>query len=238
MKESEADFSDPNKGLQQILDLHVSDRRPLRVLEAGCGSSSHLQLPAERWVVGIDISAQQLERNEQLDEKIVGDLQTFQLPANSYDLIICWDVVEHLDQPAEAIKNMAAALSPGGMLVVAAPHPWSFKGMVTRVSPHWLHVWFYRYLIGDKLAGVDGRGPFATPMKSGMFPANIARLSAQLGLRKVLFYPYQGPVEVHVARKSMLYRIFAKVLKTMSRTLSGQRWDTSHSDFFYVVAKV
>ena len=231
------DFSEPNLGLQQVLERYLPGVRPLRVLEAGCGSCTQIELPEARRVVGIDISEQQLDRNEQLDEKIVGDLQSYDLPTNSYDLVICWDVLEHLDDPGAAIERMSRSLSDNGLLVLAAPHPWSIKGMVTRVTPHKGHIWFYRYLIGDKEAGVNGRGPFPTPMAKEMFPSNIGAQTQALGLKQVLLHTYKGPVEAYVAGKNPIYRLFSKLMKGLSTRVSGGRWDTSHSDFFLVYSK-
>ncbi|MDF1818773.1 MAG: class I SAM-dependent methyltransferase [Immundisolibacteraceae bacterium] len=234
----DADFSQPNLGLQQVLEQRLTRASPLRVLEAGCGSCTQIQLPEDRWVVGIDISEEQLNRNDKLDEKIVGDLQTHDLPKDTYDLVICWDVLEHLDDPGAAVDRMANALNEGGLLVLAAPHPWSFKGMVTRLTPHRMHVWFYRYFIGDKQAGVNGRGPFPTPMAKEMFPGQLVNRSEMLGLKQVLLYSYKGPVEAYVAERNVLYRGFSYGMKILSTLLSRGRWDTSHSDFFLVFSKV
>lgn len=43
--------------------------------------------------------------------------------------------------------------NPGGQIVVAAPNPYSVKGFVTRYTPHWFHVWYYRHVLHRPQAG-------------------------------------------------------------------------------------
>lgn len=54
-----------------------------------------------------------------------------------YDVIALWHVIEHLPDPWTTLNALAAALSPGGILVVAAPNPAAFQFRVTgRYWPH------------------------------------------------------------------------------------------------------
>ena len=86
--------------LQAFVDEALHGRTRLRVLDAGCGSSSYVKAPESAHRVGIDISEEQLRKNTFVDEKILGDIQTYELPPASFDVIICWWVLEHLREPA------------------------------------------------------------------------------------------------------------------------------------------
>ncbi len=55
-------------GVQSILDDLKREKGAYRVLEAGCGSLTHLDLGSRAKVTGIDISQRQLDRNDNLDE--------------------------------------------------------------------------------------------------------------------------------------------------------------------------
>ncbi len=90
---------DPKQRVDAVVARLLAGRPAPRVLEAGCGSSSRVALPAGRWLVGVDIAPRQLDKNTVLDEKHLGDLQTFSLPGAGFDLILCWDVIEHLPHP-------------------------------------------------------------------------------------------------------------------------------------------
>src|SRR5437016_1029345 len=80
---------------------------PVRVLEAGGGSTTRVQIPGASYVV-IDISPEQLARNTYADEKLLGDLQTFDYGPARFDVALFWDVLEHLKEPGEALKRAAA----------------------------------------------------------------------------------------------------------------------------------
>jgi hypothetical protein len=58
----------------------LGNRGRIKLLEAGCGSASHLELKPAVDGVGIDISRAQLERNTMVQEKILGDIQDYPHP--------------------------------------------------------------------------------------------------------------------------------------------------------------
>ena len=59
-------------------------------------------------------------KNSVVSVKIVGDVQTYPLPENSFDLIVCWDVLEHLEFPQAALERVFDATKPGGSVTQAA----------------------------------------------------------------------------------------------------------------------
>ena len=131
-----------NQLLQEEINKLLSGREQLTVLEAGCGSVSHINIPNTGVMTGIDISEKQLQRNEQLTEKIVGDLQTYPLGQRKYDVIVSWDVLEHLDKPQEALENLFGSVADKGIIILAAPNIFSIKGIVTKLLSHSLQVAF------------------------------------------------------------------------------------------------
>ena len=58
------------------------------VLEAGCGRFKHFAYPDTMRIAGLDISADQLERNTYAHEKFQGDVQTFSLKHKSHSAIV------------------------------------------------------------------------------------------------------------------------------------------------------
>ena len=68
----------PIEKLQNKVDELLGRKQRLKILEAGCGSKSHLQFE-NPYVVGLDISREQLDRNKQLSERIQGDIQYYDL---------------------------------------------------------------------------------------------------------------------------------------------------------------
>ena len=57
------------------------------------------------------------------------------LPANHYDVVICEQVLEHLQQVQPAIRDLVRVLKPGGLLIVGVP-----------IFPHGIHL-FRKHLV-------------------------------------------------------------------------------------------
>jgi 2-polyprenyl-3-methyl-5-hydroxy-6-metoxy-1,4-benzoquinol methylase len=107
------------------------------VIDIGCGYGWLLDYFDQAKVVcGSDISEHALElarkrspkRNYQygdIQEKINFDFE--------FDLVLAINVIEHLTQPEQAIKNIGASLRPGGLAIVHLPtinnsfNKWEYK---------------------------------------------------------------------------------------------------------------
>ena len=174
------------------------------MLEAGCGSAGHVRFPEGAVVTGIDLSEKQLARNPIVDEKIVGDVQYHPLQSEAFDLVVCWDVLEHLERPALALANLAGALKPGGLLLLAFPNADSLKGLAAKATPYRFHVWLYRHVVGTPHAGTEDVGPFPTYFRSTMRPAAVERLLTERGLRPVYRRLYESLMQEDVRFKVRL----------------------------------
>lgn len=151
-----------------------------RVLDAGCGMHIAVELPAGAHVVGIDISEVALARNSSIDERVLGDIQRYPFPAESFDLVVCHDVLEHLEDPVAAARNLARVVKPGGELDIRMPILWSAKGLLTKLTPYRFHVWCYRTLFRIDTAGRDGHAPFPTKLR--ITPGRLEKELAAAGL--------------------------------------------------------
>jgi SAM-dependent methyltransferase len=187
-------------------------------------------------MVGVDITPRQLEKNTLLDEKHLGDLQSFALPGAAFDLVICWDVVEHLPDPVKALERMHAALAPGGGMVLAFPNLWSLKGLVTKFTPYIVHEWFYRYVIGDKRARNEW-DQFPTTLRLSMAPPAMRRWAVQNGLEIVYDEVYEGPVQSGLRRDRGYMNLGFGALSVVSRALTLGALDLGLSDCIMVFRK-
>lgn len=97
-----------------------------RVLEVGCGLGnfrSNLLLKHEYW--GVEQNPEAAASAEQkLDKVILGayDETHEQLPNNYFDLIICNDVIEHMEHHIEFLLKIRDKLSDDGSLVISIPN--------------------------------------------------------------------------------------------------------------------
>lgn len=143
----------------------LSDRQPLEVLDAGCGRMWAWDLgDLDYRLTGIDADADALGlRQEMLGDlhaAIADDLRTVGLDPEAYDLVHSAYVLEHVDGAVQVLDQMAAALSPGGLMVVKIPDRHSVYGWVTRYTPYRAHVWYKRLIRRRSLAGTPGHGPY------------------------------------------------------------------------------
>lgn len=102
--------------------------RHLRVLEVGCGEGRTGAFLKEegiaREVVGIETVEEPAEAaRARLDEVLLGDAETLELPANRrFDLLLFADVLEHLRDPWGTLRRYTAHLEPGGWVVSSTPN--------------------------------------------------------------------------------------------------------------------
>ena len=186
--------------LQNFLNRAINGEPSLKVLEAGCGSASYLTFGKNPYITGIDISEQQLSRNACLNEAILGDVQYYDFKEASYDIIVCWDVLEHLQRPDLALKNFSQAINKGGFIILGLPNVLSLKGLLTKYLPYKAHVWVYKYLYGIKDAGKNDTTPFRTVMKYDISGRRIRRYADSRGLSVAYSDTRDG---VYVKNKTM-----------------------------------
>lgn len=91
-----------------------------RLLDIGCGSSPIIGHYTN--AVGVDVNEQKLEfmRNKFAYNTFeIADLSKYS--DESFDHIICIEVIEHIDNPVKLIKEIARILKPNGNAVIATP---------------------------------------------------------------------------------------------------------------------
>lgn len=193
-------------GASQLEDL-ISDRvndllregLGLKLLEAGCGSASHFKFANLGRMVGIDIAPEQLEVNQTVQEKILGDLQTYPLPANTFDIVVCWDVIEHLSAPREALRNLFKCVKPGGVVVLGFPNILSFKGLATKFTPFWFHELFYRWMKYKSRH-------FPTYLRLAILPNNVVKFAQRNGFSVIFNQALEGGVTLRFKQRFWLVR--------------------------------
>ena len=228
-------MSDHIKRLRGFVDGMVQDRESFRLLEAGCGSCSWLDLSDRARVVGIDISEKQLERNELIHEAIHGDIMTHRFEPGSFDVIISIDVLEHLERPEEALANLREALAPDGLLVLKLPNAMSWKGLFTKVTPHGLHVWVYRKFLGRPNAGIDDVGPFKTFMRMSISPHALRHWGKRVGLTVAYEDYYQAIAQIRLRKKLGPLDLLVKLFDGLTRVLSFGRMSISRTEYIIVL---
>ena len=103
---------------------------PGRMLEIGCASGAYMQLMTDRgWdVQGLEPSSTAAEFSRARGFEVLNsDLESASLPAESFDMIVGWMVLEHLHNPVECLRKMHDWLRPDGWLVFSVPNAGSYE---------------------------------------------------------------------------------------------------------------
>jgi GT2 family glycosyltransferase/glycosyltransferase involved in cell wall biosynthesis/SAM-dependent methyltransferase len=114
-----------------------------RVLDLGCGCGygSHHLVQAGATVVGLDNSAEALAyaQARYVDPHLsfrLGDARSTELPDASFDLIVCFELIEHIAEQAAVLAEIRRLLVADGCLLIStpdadrperAPNPWHVK---------------------------------------------------------------------------------------------------------------
>ena len=94
-------------------------------LEVGPGSGVYLPLMAALFeeVTATDVSDAYLARAREVPgvRALRDDVTRSALPAASFDVVLCSEVIEHLEDPRPALRGLRRLLAPGGTLVLSTP---------------------------------------------------------------------------------------------------------------------
>ena len=133
----------------QFFELVRSHVKPeYRVLDAGCGKGSGLNLKGTcEHVVGYDIDEDVLS-NKEVDQAIQGDVSDLDLPSDSFDLVVCAWLMEHVSDPERSFEELTRVLKPGGRLLLVTPNLYHYSMIASKFTPHSFHEWFLHRLGG------------------------------------------------------------------------------------------
>jgi SAM-dependent methyltransferase len=117
----------------------VPARGALRMLEVGCGNGAflyrHQALGWEAW--GVELSRGEAERARAAGLNVQsGRIEDANLPRGHFDLIVLLHVLEHLDDPAEVLRELAPLLAPGGQILIEVPNGES-------LGSRWWGTWWF-----------------------------------------------------------------------------------------------
>ena len=157
----------------ELIRKHLGNRAIGKsCLEVGCGTGKISSAIVD--VVGVLTVSDISEKLARQVGETMGvawmqqDACSLNIPDNSFDVVISSECIEHVPDPAKALREMARVLKPGGLIVVTTPnklwYPVLWLSMITGIRKFaGREIWMFPYSaarilksegIGD--LGLDG----------------------------------------------------------------------------------
>jgi SAM-dependent methyltransferase len=146
--------------MEMILSA-AGDRTEGRLLVDGCGVGMYLHHLSPHFAdaVGLDIEFERLLEAQNLEPEIVNGIsEDLPFPADSFDLVLSHEVLEHVQNDQTTISEIVRVLKPGGRLVLFCPnrgYPFETHGVYWQGKYHFGNIPLVNYLPRrwrDKLA--------------------------------------------------------------------------------------
>jgi len=199
--------------LRRLIRRHFPGDRGAVILDLGCGHGALLHFLREagyQKIVGVDRSPEQVAAAKRLGIEGVREGDLFEtlrnLPAQSHDVVICFDVIEHFrrDELLPFAEEVARVLRPGGRWIVHVPNGESpFAGRM-RYSDLTHELAFTR--------------------------ESLAQLSLSCGFSKIDCYE-DGPV-VHGLASASRYVVWKMIRGMLRLYLTAEMGDTGRAAIF------
>jgi SAM-dependent methyltransferase len=124
----EANLSVPpfvERRLDEIVAGFAPFRKGNRLLDVGCGAGSLLEAARRAgWdAEGVEVSLPSVEHVRARGfEVFYGELAAARFPAASFDVVTASEILEHLPEPQELLREIARVVRPGGLFWGTTPH--------------------------------------------------------------------------------------------------------------------
>lgn len=94
-----------------------------RILDAGAGESRNRAMITHQTYIAVDAACGDPAWNYG-DLDVIADLEQTPFGTDSFDLVICTQVLEHVREPQQVLKELLRVNKSGGALCLSAPQGW------------------------------------------------------------------------------------------------------------------
>jgi SAM-dependent methyltransferase len=196
------------------------DLGPYRLLDVGCGEKPYASLfaPHVAEYVGLDTAPH-------ADADLVGPIEAIPAPDTTFDVAICIQVLEHVQDPAQGVRELHRVTRPGGRVLL------STHGTIV-YHPNPVDLWRWTHEGLRQLFSENGDWGSVTVTPGSGTASSLAMLNAiylEHVLRRTPLRPIRGVVVAGLNRA-------ARALDRRSETLREPRPGTLAANY-HVVAE-
>jgi SAM-dependent methyltransferase len=160
--------------LLNVLERNLDQKGELQVLDVGCGGGATMEsLRRYGRVQGMEISEEAVEYNRARGREVsLGYIERMPFPDSRFDLALALDIIEHVPDDLQALRELFRIIRPGGSLLITVPALrilWSTHDVANR------H--YRRYTLGELRKQVETAGfevITATYFNTLLFPLILA----------------------------------------------------------------
>ena len=123
-------------GRRDLISKILKNNKNKKILEIGCGSGMNLKVIKNNIVLGLD-NSEFLIKNKVIKNMILGDANHLPLKPNSFDYILCLDIIEHIKDDVKIMKTIYGLLKTQGQLIISVPALNSLYGPHDKINKHY-----------------------------------------------------------------------------------------------------
>ena len=143
---------------------HLDSTTVLLDLGAGAGIVPHMNFKERAGLAcGLDLDPR-VAGNSFLHEGRIGNAESIPWPDDTFDVVVCNNVLEHLSRPVAVFREVCRCLKPGGTFLAKTPNSLHYVALAARCTPYGFHRWF------NQKRGRAGKDTFPT-----LYRANSSR---------------------------------------------------------------
>lgn len=123
-----------------------ADLKKHKILHFGCGYDSYgiYGQIGSNYVYSMDKNIDSIIKNKNR-KRVLGDGYNIPFGSETFDLIGCEDVFEHIEYPDGLLKEFNRILKKEGKLIFLTPNKYSYISIIARATPLWFHRFYHRF---------------------------------------------------------------------------------------------
>jgi 2-polyprenyl-3-methyl-5-hydroxy-6-metoxy-1,4-benzoquinol methylase len=202
-----------SRQMRWLLEQVLRAKRDARtLLDVGAGAGLLIAEAQRRDLVaaGVEPSRSLVDSARRVNgvELVQGFFPHPQLTGRTFDVICLVDVIEHVTDPLQMLRHCAAALSPGGLLVVVTPDVGSLTARL--VGNRW---WHYRLA---HVGYFSKRSMRRAAAEAGLVPVAEVRakwfFTVEYLAKRLTRYLPMGRLNGLARRHTLLHRLYEQVI--------------------------